>query len=379
MATTKLVFDRKKIATLSTAQNPKTGLVQIELTSNGKRQFITTGVKVYKDQWGGPAKMVVRSAYSSEYNGIIVEKMKQVIDAAADGKPLNLPKKVKSMAMLADWLDEAAGKIANKRSKNRAKAVFQYARIITRFVKNMRLEAISLVWGRKLQDKLLDQYASGSVRGMMAFLKQALNMALEDGIIANNPLSTLKLVHADYAQRTILTQDEVDAFANVHTNKKITETAKQLFMFQCYTGLAYADAISLTPQMFSHENGKVYIIRTRQKTGVPYRITLLPPALKIAEAFNFSSPQISIAEYNKNIKRLAKLAGITKNVSSHTARHTFATWALRNGVPIEIVSKMLGHTNITTTQIYAKILAQDVDAQFDKLASLCKTETQLHS
>ena len=98
-------------------------------------------------------------------------------------------------------------------------------------------------------------------------------------------------------------------------------TTKQLFLFQCYTSLAFADAISLTPQMFSHEDGKVSIIRTRQKTGVTYRITLLPPALKIAKAFNFTSPKITIADYNKSIKRIAKLAGITKNVSSHVARH----------------------------------------------------------
>lgn len=130
MATTRLVFDRKKIATLATAPNPKTGLVQIELTNNGKRQFITTGVKVYKDQWGGPTKMVVRSAYSAEYNRIIIEKMKQVIEAAADGKSINLPKNGGNVTLLSDWLDTAAGEIANKRSKNRAKAVSLSTRII---------------------------------------------------------------------------------------------------------------------------------------------------------------------------------------------------------------------------------------------------------
>ena len=84
----------------------------------------------------------------------------------------------------------------------------------------MRLDAVPLVWGRKLQEELLQQYASSSVRGMMAFLKLALNMAVEDGIITSNPLAQLKLVHATYAQRTILTQDEVDAFANVSPAQK---------------------------------------------------------------------------------------------------------------------------------------------------------------
>lgn len=81
-------------------------------------------------------------------------------------------------------------------------------------------------------------------------------------------------------------------------------------------------------------------------------------------------PELVSYTYHHRLQRIAKAAGITKHVTSHVGRHTFATWALSHGVPIEIVSKMLGHTNIETTQIYAKILAKDVDAQFERLDGL---------
>ena len=97
---------------------------------------------------------------------------------------------------------------------------------------------------------------------------------------------------------------------------------------------------------------------------------LLKPAAAILAKYGGTLPKLVSFTYHRRLQRIAKAAGITKHVTSHVGRHTFATWALSHGVPIEIVSKMLGHTNIETTQIYAKILAKDVDAQFERLDGL---------
>ena len=107
----------------------------------------------------------------------------------------------------------------------------------------------------------------------------------------------------------------------------------------------------------------------RIKTGIPYVSQLLPPTVKILEKYGWEIPQLSNSDYNRHLKALGQMAGIKTRLHSHLARHTFATYMLRNGVKIENVSKMLGHTNITQTQRYAKVLAQSVHDDFDMIAS----------
>ena len=106
----------------------------------------------------------------------------------------------------------------------------------------------------------------------------------------------------------------------------------------------------------------------RIKTGVPYVSSLLPPALRVLEKYGMEIPKMNNADYNRQLKALQTMAGIKTRLHSHLARHTFATFMLRNGVKIENVSKMLGHTNITQTQRYAKVLAQSVHDDFDMIA-----------
>ena len=117
------------------------------------------------------------------------------------------------------------------------------------------------------------------------------------------------------------------------------------------------------------KEGKYVIFDRRQKTNEDYYIVLLSPAMDILRRYNFRLPLLSNQRYNNYIKVAASYAHIGKELSSHAARHTFAVFALNNGVPIEVVSKMLGHTNIKTTQLYAKILNTEVEKGFDILES----------
>ena len=109
-------------------------------------------------------------------------------------------------------------------------------------------------------------------------------------------------------------------------------------------------------------------IGERIKTGVPYVSQLLPPAVKVLERYDWKIPRLSNADYNRHLKSLGAMAKIATPLHSHLARHTFATYMLRNGAKIENVSRMLGHTNITQTQRYAKVLAESVHEDFDRVA-----------
>ncbi len=158
------------------------------------------------------------------------------------------------------------------------------------------------------------------------------------------------------------------------------DMVRDLFVFCCYTGLAYVDVIQLTPDnIVEAADGEFWVRTFRQKTETPVNTPLLPKAVEIikkykgnirAEASGTLFPVISNQKVNSYLKEIADLCGIKKNITFHLARHTFATTVtLSNGVPIETVSRMLGHTKIATTQIYAKVLEKKIS---DDMAALKK-------
>jgi len=153
-----------------------------------------------------------------------------------------------------------------------------------------------------------------------------------------------------------------------------------LFVFSCYTGLAYIDVMRLTSQNLSIGiDGEYWLFTERKKTGEKVRIPLLPQALSILEKYKNSPaclnsgsllPKLSNQKLNSYLKEVANTSGIDKNLTFHLARHTFATTVtLTNGVPIETVSKLLGHSSIKTTQIYAKVLERKVSEDMSALKS----------
>jgi integrase len=149
-------------------------------------------------------------------------------------------------------------------------------------------------------------------------------------------------------------------------------------LFSCYTGLAYADVKKLKrSEIAPGVDGSFWIFTNRQKTDTSSRIPLLPPALAIVDKYKgypgckdlgFVLPVLSNQKMNAYLKEIADCCGITKNLTFHIARHTFATTVtLSNGVPIESVSKMLGHRNLKTTQQYAKVLDRKISDDMQQL------------
>lgn len=139
------------------------------------------------------------------------------------------------------------------------------------------------------------------------------------------------------------------------------------FESQCYTGMSYSDMQDFRLADCHFDGNKWLVAKPRVKTHITYFVQLLPKALEVVEKYDGEMPHIAVQVYNRQLKALAEMAKIRKRVTSHVGRHTFATWALHEGVPIERVSKMLGHANIKQTQRYAKVLAKDVYKEFDKL------------
>jgi len=151
------------------------------------------------------------------------------------------------------------------------------------------------------------------------------------------------------------------------------ERVKDVFLFSCYTGYAPVDACNLTSSnIFQDSSDALWIMTNRAKTAIRANVPILPPTLKIINKYKQLQigliPQISNQKMNAYLKEIADLCGITKNLTWYVARHTFATTVtLGNGVRIENVSSMMGHTNIKQTQHYAKVLDVNVMEDMTKL------------
>ena len=154
------------------------------------------------------------------------------------------------------------------------------------------------------------------------------------------------------------------------------ETARDIFLFACYTGAAYCDLMELNKSyLVRDDEGNLWLKFNRQKTGVLCRIKLLPEAIRLINKFHSDEREILLSyvkykNYQTCLKALRLRAGIPFPFTTHTARHTFATpITLEQGVPIETVSKMLGHTNVSMTERYAKVTPQKLFEEFDRFLS----------
>ncbi len=171
----------------------------------------------------------------------------------------------------------------------------------------------------------------------------------------------------DRVERQCLTIEELKRIEEKDFDIERLQQVKDLFVFSCYTGLSYIDVMNLRPDMVAiGMDGRDWLVTSRQKTSTGVRIPILEKARAIIEKYRTNPkvmaeggllPKLSNQRLNGYLKEIADLCGITKPLTFHIARHTFATTiTLNNGVPMESVSKMLGHTKLSTTQVYAKVI-----------------------
>jgi site-specific recombinase XerD len=201
-------------------------------------------------------------------------------------------------------------------------------------------------------------------------LKKIMNMSVGLDWIPSNPLNQFKCTYSS-PDREILNQEELNQIIEKKFSTNRMNEVRDVFIFCCYTGFAYSDIYQFEQNAITKGlDGEYWLSTNRQKTGTKESVPLLPIPLEIIQKyqendycvkFNKLLPVNSNQRYNTYLKELADVCGINKHLTSHIARHTFATTiTLANGVPIETVSSMLGHTNIHTTQIYAKVVEQKV-------------------
>tara|TARA_R110001606_G_scaffold396227_2_gene569944 strand:+ start:195 stop:1121 length:927 start_codon:yes stop_codon:yes gene_type:complete len=229
-----------------------------------------------------------------------------------------------------------------------------------------------------------------SNNGTMKHLERLMkitNLALKMEWLEKDPFRNFKLRYIRN-ERNYLTERELELIEGTSFMTVGLIRVKDIFLFSCYTGLSYIDIKELhTNQILMGINGNQMVHTKRIKTNESVKIPLLPRAKEILDKYKEEMkltgnvlPVYSNQKTNKNLKEIAKACGIHKNITFHAARHTFATTVtLSNGVPIETVSKLLGHTKLSTTQIYARVLQKKVGEDMQNLMDRYKAKEQQRS
>jgi site-specific recombinase XerD len=208
----------------------------------------------------------------------------------------------------------------------------------------------------------------------LRFLKKVLTTALKNKYISTDPFDDYKLGYKP-VKKEFLIESEIKKLMNKKFDSKRLEEVRDVFLFQIFTGLAYIDAVNIKEDNIIEDGfGQKWIQLTRQKSSVQANIPLLDVPLSILKKYKGLEngkllPIHTNQKMNEYLKEIAALCGINKRLTTHCGRHSFGTIMLTKGVSIESVSKMLGHTNITTTQIYAKVLNQKIFSEVNKVRS----------
>lgn len=207
-------------------------------------------------------------------------------------------------------------------------------------------------------------------------LKKIINYSVKMGYIQSNKLLAYSLKFIPY-NRTKLSKEDIDKLQKLELNNASLKDVLNIFIFQCYTGLSYSDVKNITRKnIVIGVDGKRWINMVRTKTKQIFNVPLLAPAEYILNKYLLGNsdsvhgifPVISNQKMNDKLKVIAEIADIDVNLTCHIARHTFATTVtLQEGVPIETVSKMLGHSNLRTTQIYATVTELKISKDMERL------------
>ncbi len=394
MITTKLIFDRR-----GWCKQKRKGIVEVRVTIDRKSIYISTGVHVHNKEWA--AGRIVNRPDADVLNkrlAIIYEKVCESVNESIKlGIPIDTENMKKLVWMVVEsqsddqkfikWVKEQIPMLGV--SEGTSKHYFPLVDRLIEYGKMNKWQDVTVenvsnfdAWlhtvtkpmsdARKKKGEKPEKLSDGGIYNYHKCLKALLNRAKSFRKIDANPYEFLrgKFKRGDKENIEYLTDEEMRKFEAIilPANSEL-DIAHDCFIFQMYTGLSFSDMQAFDFDEYKWDGSSYRHVGSRIKTGCSYVSTLLPPVVKILCKYDGEVPKINNADYNKQLKALGLMAGIKTRLHSHLARHTFATWMLRNGASIENVSKMLGHTNITQTQRYAKVVAQSVHDDFDKVAA----------
>ena len=383
--TTRFVFDRK-----NTASRKVAALIQVEVLLSPKKKYISTGVKVYKDQWNEKLHVCntdeadvlnarilqVKSsidtyihetacsgiewdwdafsrylASSATKNESFIAYIERRISERTDIRPSTAKSHRKIVASLTDY-----GRIVTFSELTKANITGYYEWLLGRDIE--KIGSDGLVQKQKM--------SVSSAWGYMKILRTYIHDAIAHEVIDSDPSVGIKVKRGEKEQTRWLTEEEVKAIEEAKLSSGSLVRVRDLFIFCCYSGLAFSDVMDFKPEKLQKQGDNILLIGKRIKTNQEYVVLILPKAKEILEKYEYNLPRYSNQQFNHRLKDVASEVGITKNISSHYGRHTAAMMFLNRGIRIETVAKILGHSSTKITErVYASILKKTVAEEME--------------
>lgn len=384
--TIKFVFDRKHQAS-DTAK----GSVDLRITYNRAQKFINTGVKCNTSQWDSETESVINALESAELNETLLRiKMQtlRIINNMVEEQAIGLnriPVLLKSKSINLTFIQYIHNRMTAKNVTENTKKAYHvfYSRFvewggITLFtdINEVGVRAWDeylhkFKWKEKDQHNrtVMKQYSQATIGAMHKNLKLFINDAIIDGYIKENPYTTkkIKINKGQTRINSFLTEQEVTNIENAKLATRSLSEARDLFLLQVYTGLAYIDLMEFNFEICKGANDYAIFSDYRHKTGTMFSFVLTPKAKMILQKYNFNVPQITNQKYNSKLKIIADAAGIDKPICSHDGRRSCGYILLNAGVPMSVVSRILGHSSIKTTEsAYARLLDKTIQEEIEK-------------
>lgn len=383
----RFVFDRKKISS-----EKRKGLIQIEVRYEKKRKWISTGIKVFKDQWHDK-RYIVNSLDSDELNErlfLCKEKIDSYFNSLME-KGITFSwddfdtflKRMDTSTSSETFIDYVARRIEERNDiKPSTKAnhrklltsLDEFGKILyfSDLTKSNVADYYNFLLGKEviIQGKV-QKLKLTTTSSYMKFLKVYINDAIQHDKLDKNPCNGLKVKRGSAENGRWLSLEELSRIENIENIPSSLKIIRDLFLIQCYTGMAYTDLMDFSPEKLTEIDGVTVLSGKRKKSGESY-VTVIYPTLKnLLDKYNYNIPKRTNQSYNRALKVLSMACNIDKPLATHWARRTCGMLMLNKGYSIEVVAKVLGHSDIKTTQqCYAKILDRTVIDSFKKIENV---------
>jgi len=362
-----LIYDRYK-----KASSKKKATIEIRITYNYKQKYLSTGIRVYPNQWR--KDKVINTPDASKYNDLIeslLSKIRQVLLTMSEEGNITLsdiPRRMellkeKNISFLAFCKTRAEIRKYGK-SKDSQERYNRFLRFFEEWGKIIYFEDVNeiniIAYDRYLESKEMKIYSKWN--NYHRFLNSFILDALKDGLLNKNPYNWVNINKGKNIHTSrYLTEEEFYKIKTSILPTKCLERVRDLFIFQTYTCLSYSDLVRFKYNDVTELEGTKVYIGKRKKTDKPFTIPLVQDALRILDKYNQTLPIISNVKYNEYLKVVAQASGVDKPISSHWARHTGATMLLNEGIDMKIIARICGHSSTRITeQIYAKLLDETV-------------------
>lgn len=368
------IYDRYK-----KSSPKKKAVVEMRISFQNQQKYISTGVKLYPKQWKNNTITGTPDAQqlNQQLEQLLIDVRQILMNMEKEGSinifdvPERLERLRKGNVTLYGFIRQRTDVRKYGKSKDTQERYERFFRLFKKYGKIKNFDDITesniIAYDKYLSSTGMKPYSKWN--NYHRFLNSFIIDAIDAGLLKKNPYKWVNIDKGkDEGISKYLTLEEFRKIQKAKLPTECLEKVRDVFVFQTYTCLSYADLAEFNTDAIIKVKGMKVYIGSREKTDKGFTIPLLPTALKILKKYDGKLPVISNVKYNQYLKLVAQAAGISRPVSTHWARHTGATILLNAGVPMQIVSKICGHSSTKITeQVYAKLLDETVVEAIKKL------------